>query len=253
MAIVTCPDCRHELSDSAISCPNCGYPYGKNYKLYLRAKQLMSDAKSAEAILGIAEIFSDIRGFRDSEELMETCRAKLNEVPKKACYVTPKPVEKEDNIPSSLYAILLTILGMVILCTSFADGYFNWSYSNSNLSGGKRYYTNGSLMLLGGDLDLVILVIFVCLAICVLLAWVAAVKNKRLELYCVITSSAVLGLILICSVAAPVSFTEHDDFGFGFYSHMDFESFGHIYYIQLLAAIGLLAVSILNKIKSPKK
>ncbi len=30
MAIITCPECKKAVSDSAISCPNCGYPLTKN-------------------------------------------------------------------------------------------------------------------------------------------------------------------------------------------------------------------------------
>lgn len=26
MALITCPECSHNVSDKAISCPNCGYP-----------------------------------------------------------------------------------------------------------------------------------------------------------------------------------------------------------------------------------
>ena len=25
MALIKCPECRKEVSDSAVSCPNCGY------------------------------------------------------------------------------------------------------------------------------------------------------------------------------------------------------------------------------------
>ena len=26
MALIICPECSHDVSDKAISCPNCGYP-----------------------------------------------------------------------------------------------------------------------------------------------------------------------------------------------------------------------------------
>jgi len=255
MAIVTCPDCKRELSDSAISCPNCGYPYEKNYELYLRARQLMKDAQSAEAMLGVAEMFSGIRGFRDSEVLAEYCRRKATVLPKMDCQAAPNSVAEENSETSSLYAILLTIIGAVTLWASIVDGYFDWSFANSSLSGGTRHYTSDFSMLLSGLPigNLIIIAIFACVAICVLLAWIATVKNKRLELYCVIASSVALGLILICSIIAPAFFTEHYDLAFGFYSHKDFESFGPIYYIQLLASISFLAVAILNRIKSLKK
>jgi hypothetical protein len=29
MALITCPDCKKEISSSAVNCPNCGYPIAK--------------------------------------------------------------------------------------------------------------------------------------------------------------------------------------------------------------------------------
>lgn len=29
MALINCPDCKNEVPDQAISCPNCGYPLRK--------------------------------------------------------------------------------------------------------------------------------------------------------------------------------------------------------------------------------
>lgn len=255
MAIVTCPECKCELSDSAISCPNCGYPYEKNYELYLKAKQLMKDAKDAETMLGVSEIFSGIRGFRDSEVLAEYCRRKANELPKTNCTATPNSVTERDDKFPLISALVLTVIGAVILWSSKADTYFNWSFANSGLSGGTRYYTSDFSTLLS-ELPagkLIEIIIWVCLASCILFSWIIATKNKRLELYCVIAAAVVLGLILICSIAAPVCFTEHDNFGFGFYSYKDFESFGPAYYIQLLSSIGFLAISVMSRIKSFKK
>ena len=91
------------------------------------------------------------------------------------------------------------------------------------------------------------------MAICILLAWIIAIKNKRLELYCVIVSSVVLGLILVCSIAAPASFTEHENFWLGFYSYKDFENYGKAYYVQVFSSMSLLAISVVNRIKSFKK
>lgn len=178
MAIVTCPDCKRELSDSAISCPNCGYPYEKNLDLYLQASRLMKDAKSAESMLGVAEIFSGIKEFQDSEALMEYCKTKANELPKTNYCATPKAGAKEDNKPSYLYAILLTICGGVIAWSSFADGYFHYSFANSSLSGGTRYYDSSFPALIGEVPigDLIILAILASVLLGSLLTWITAVK-----------------------------------------------------------------------------
>jgi len=43
MALIKCPECKHEISDSASICPNCGYPIKQKdleYKRYLQYNQL---------------------------------------------------------------------------------------------------------------------------------------------------------------------------------------------------------------------
>lgn len=39
MALINCPECSKEISDKAISCPNCGYPLTQNktYNVVLKA------------------------------------------------------------------------------------------------------------------------------------------------------------------------------------------------------------------------
>lgn len=39
MALIKCPECNHEVSDTAKNCPNCGY------KLWLDIRQGIMDAK----------------------------------------------------------------------------------------------------------------------------------------------------------------------------------------------------------------
>lgn len=46
MAIIKCPECQKEVSDSAISCPNCGYGVKKHFddiifKEHKKARQEM--------------------------------------------------------------------------------------------------------------------------------------------------------------------------------------------------------------------
>ena len=45
MALITCPDCRREISDQAIACPNCGRPIA--HKAPLKVKDV-----NAQGFLG---------------------------------------------------------------------------------------------------------------------------------------------------------------------------------------------------------
>ena len=74
MAVVLCPDCKKEISDTAKVCPNCGYPYGKNLTLYTTAKSLMKSCSTSTEYLGAAELFHSIRDLLDAEELERICR-----------------------------------------------------------------------------------------------------------------------------------------------------------------------------------
>ena len=74
MAVVLCPDCKKEISDTAKVCPNCGYPYGKNLTLYTTAKSLMESCSTSTEYLGAAELFHSICGLLDAEELEKICR-----------------------------------------------------------------------------------------------------------------------------------------------------------------------------------
>lgn len=252
MAIVTCPDCGREISDSAIICPNCGYPYQKNSELYLQARRLMNEAKSEDAMLGVAEMFDSIKGFRDADVLKKHCKSKSKELPNIKNVVIKKQPQKKGYKSPSIYAILLTLAGGIIVWASNADNYFNWSFANSSLSGGTRYYDSSFPNLLTNIPagNLIIITLLASIAICIVLAWIVLIKNKRLELYCVIASSVTLALILICSIIGPPSFTDHNDFGFGFYSYQDFEGFGKTFYIHVGASVFFLAVSIISRIKS---
>lgn len=66
MALIKCPECNKEISDKAISCPNCGYPLdetnynnsfcnidGKIYNLY-DALQLSLNGKYKESFINIS-------------------------------------------------------------------------------------------------------------------------------------------------------------------------------------------------------
>lgn len=253
MPIVTCPDCGHEISDSAITCPNCGYPYEKSKNIYLLACRKMAEARTSSEMLGVAEIFDSIGGFQDSDILMRTCREKAREFPAtNDDTATEENLKNEGNRNSFLYAILLTIFGAIIVGTLFVDGYCELSFRNSSLSGGTRYYDSNFPELIGKIpiAGLILLALLVSVLLGVIFAWITAVKNNRLEIYCVIATAVTLAIILICSVVGPNAYTEHNNYGLGFYSYQDFEEFGPVFYIQVASAISSLAVSIVSKVKS---
>ena len=37
MALIKCPECGKEISDNAVSCPNCGYPFAKETSKNLKS------------------------------------------------------------------------------------------------------------------------------------------------------------------------------------------------------------------------
>lgn len=253
MSIVTCPDCGHKVSDSAITCPNCGYPYENSKKIYFLARERMDEAKTSSEMIGIAEIFESIKGFQDADFLMQICRDKAKELPATNHNVqTMDAALKIESGHSLLYAILLTVFGAVIVVSSFVDGYFQWSFANSSLSGGTRYYYDSNFSHLISNIPIVGLIKVALLAavlLGVLSAWISAKGAKHLELNCVITASVVLVILLICSIVGPITFTEHNDFGYGFYSYTDFENFGIVFYVQMASVMTYLAVSIISKLQ----
>ena len=76
MAVIYCPDCKREMSDTASVCPNCGYPYEQKKMLYLKALKLMQGCTTSDGYLGVAEIFHSISEFQDAEALEKECRVK---------------------------------------------------------------------------------------------------------------------------------------------------------------------------------
>lgn len=253
MPIVTCPDCGHKVSDSAITCPYCGFPYEKTKNIYLTARKRMNEAITSSEMLGVAEIFDSISGFQDSDTLTQVCRDKAKELPATNNSTVQKEIlKKEGSRNPFLYAALFTICAVIIVGASFADGYFNYSYASNSLSGGTRYNDSNFAMLIGGIpiANLIILVLLASVLLGTLLAWITVAKNYHLEIYCVIASAVVLAIILICSIIGPIVFTEHNNFGFGFYFYKDFEGFSTAFYIQVASAICLFAISIISRLKN---
>ena len=161
MSITICPDCKCTISDSAITCPRCGYPYQKNKQLYLKARGRMDKAKTSDEILGIAEIFDSIKEFQDSNSLIDICRNMANELPQASDYSRNRNIA--NNKKSALYAFLITICGAVIIISSFIDGYFTWTFDNSSLSTVR--YGDGNLLLLIHGIPVSNLIIFVLVSV----------------------------------------------------------------------------------------
>ena len=74
MAVIYCPDCKKEMSDTASVCPNCGYPYAQKKELYRKAVELMKSCTTSNGYLGVAELFHAIPEFLNATELEKTCR-----------------------------------------------------------------------------------------------------------------------------------------------------------------------------------
>ena len=74
MAVICCPDCKREMSDTASACPNCGYPFAQKKEVYRKAVELMKNCTTSDGYLGVAELFHAIPEFQDAENLEKECR-----------------------------------------------------------------------------------------------------------------------------------------------------------------------------------
>lgn len=212
---------------------------------------VITETEYAEKKEGILATVSKKIHFQDEREWVQQKSVTANATTVKPTITKVYSVNTEHK-KTFVYAILLAIFGVVMAWSSFVDGYFHWSYDNSNLSSGRRDYESSFLTLIGEVPigDLIVIVFLAAVLTGVLLAWLSAVKDKRLEIYCVIAAVVVVGVVLISGSIAPIFFTEHENFGFGFYSYRDFEKFGAVFYVQAASAGGFLATSIVSRIKS---
>jgi predicted amidophosphoribosyltransferase len=63
MALQTCPDCQHKVSESALACPQCGRPLVLGAEFCPYCEQ--SSAKKVQGVFG-SEFVITIRGSADS-------------------------------------------------------------------------------------------------------------------------------------------------------------------------------------------
>jgi zinc ribbon protein len=60
MAIIQCPECSKEISDSAFTCPHCGYPK------YLSAIKILCKTAQDNALKYLNIILKYLKAFMDS-------------------------------------------------------------------------------------------------------------------------------------------------------------------------------------------
>ena len=92
MAVICCPDCKREMSDTASACPNCGYPYAQKKEVYRKAVELMKNCTTSDGYLGVAELFHAIPEFQDAENLEKECRKRAG-----AYYQKEKQREEQER------------------------------------------------------------------------------------------------------------------------------------------------------------
>lgn len=58
MALINCPECNREISDSALSCPQCGYHLRVREAVPVEAKhEQITNTSAVVVVIGIAAIF----------------------------------------------------------------------------------------------------------------------------------------------------------------------------------------------------
>ena len=102
MAIIYCPDCHKEMSDTATVCPNCGYPYAQKLALYHRARQFMESCSSGDGYLGLSEVFNSISGVLDSKEQSRVCYDKAKALDAQSAMGIQKAAERQKQAAEEL-------------------------------------------------------------------------------------------------------------------------------------------------------
>lgn len=77
MAIILCPDCKKEMSDTAPVCPSCGYPYAKKNELYLKAKLLEKNCHTVSSYYGLGVLYESVIEFKDAAECYSRCKCAI--------------------------------------------------------------------------------------------------------------------------------------------------------------------------------
>ena len=122
MAIITCPECKKAVSDSAISCPNCGYPLTKN------VSQSQMAVQSEEQEGSIKDIINYLKYAAMLEQTVYTYERTSDRLFDKICSLghkreIPKPDPQDTSlslgasIEGSLFAFGgISIVVFVICC-----------------------------------------------------------------------------------------------------------------------------------------
>lgn len=77
MALVSCPECNKKISDRAISCPNCGFPFQELKKSQNKSSKAISSISTSSS----SKQYSDVsvngreeRVYRDLKNMMSRAR-----------------------------------------------------------------------------------------------------------------------------------------------------------------------------------
>lgn len=60
MALIRCPECGHQVSDTAPSCPNCGYDLSKKPEAFTPVVKPLTDPEKVKSNTKIAEIIGSV-------------------------------------------------------------------------------------------------------------------------------------------------------------------------------------------------
>lgn len=127
MALIYCPECKSQISDTTTVCPNCGYPYEKRLKLYQKAYTLMNEKHSYYEYLGLSEIFHYVSGIADAAECEKACLTKAKDASEIEKVQRLQELEKQEEAKKESKKTMRTgmiILGIftVVVCISLIIG-----------------------------------------------------------------------------------------------------------------------------------
>ena len=130
MAIITCPECKKNVSNSAISCPNCGYPLNRN------ANQLQMPVQMKEQEGEIKDVINYLKCAATLEQTIYTYETTKDKLWEKICSLghkkeISKPTSKDTAfslsivLEATLFSFGVTFVISLIICCLFG-GHF-WS------------------------------------------------------------------------------------------------------------------------------
>ena len=129
MALITCPECGKEISDTARSCPNCGYP--------ITAKENEENLTTSAAIGGAP------KGKNSTKTIAIAC-AIIAIIVGVVCFLS----KGQDNIVGT-WEDSTTVDGLVVIYQFSEDGKFSSSMQQGGITvpgGTGRYEIDGKIL-----------------------------------------------------------------------------------------------------------